>query len=703
MPEYLYIRSNPDWLDKYKFGYTSSENGLRERYKASITEHSEYSKYERVFEIQKLDTYKGYKEFDKIFSVGCRTKEIPENLPLLKQMKDYLVEGRDKSEFIKKEGLNLMEQIVKTEFLELGLNFVKSFSQEELREYEQMFQREYESENGVSEVFEFWEKKKSEDLSLREYQRNIIDDMEQILLKDSKVFLELATGGGKSFIVYNLFKRLSYDFIIIFSPRTKINQQNVSDKYLKILNNETTVYHTSSIHESYILDTDNKSIKILVSCVQSLQKVHKIILANNLKNIVIWFDEAHHTVENWSHLKEKSDEIKFFLKDNERIKYRIYTSASPNSKTLTSKTDIFGIHYKNISVKQLIDEKWLCNLTPYVYHTDMKNDVEILDFILKNFDKNYGLSFHNKRENAKNLFEIHYKKFKKGDTQIKPFLLLGDDYQKPENCDPCFLSLENYQKTPDSIGYVVQKYSMGYDFEYIDFLIFSDPKSSYKDIIQSLGRGLRSDKLDNGKNKEKNLKVMIPVYYNEEKENDFTKVIKILEYIMNELKIPFKEILENSRNGVKTPDSKSEKTNKKYTGEEVLSKVFDVMINGKNITIKKFIDILKDQEITNIESYQQFRQDKPDLNLPENPILKYNKKFTWDMLCKEESYFSRKDCILEISRIKNADEINGNYYLEEEEDEDEKTKYLHSRNKRIPNQYLVNFYGGSRSDYLIYD
>ena len=154
MPEYLYIRSNPDWIDKYKFGYTSSENGLKERYKSSITEHSEYSSYERVFEIQKLDFYKGYNEFDKIFSIACRTKEIPDNFPLLKQMKDYLVEGRDKSEFIKKEGLNLLEQIVKIEFLGLGLNFVRSFSQEELRECEKMIQREYEAGNSTPDIFE---------------------------------------------------------------------------------------------------------------------------------------------------------------------------------------------------------------------------------------------------------------------------------------------------------------------------------------------------------------------------------------------------------------------------------------------------------------------------------------------------------------------------------------------------------------------
>ena len=45
------------------------------------------------------------------------------------------------------------------------------------------------------------------------------------------------------------------------------------------------------------------------------------------------------------------------------------------------------------------------------------------------------------------------------------------------------------------MAYVVKKFSMGYDFEGIDYIIFTDRKTSYKDIIQSIGcRGLRSDK-----------------------------------------------------------------------------------------------------------------------------------------------------------------------------------------------------------------
>lgn len=55
MSSYLYIRSNPDWNDKYKFGYTSTKQGLKDRYKASITEHSFYSEYVAIYEIEKTE------------------------------------------------------------------------------------------------------------------------------------------------------------------------------------------------------------------------------------------------------------------------------------------------------------------------------------------------------------------------------------------------------------------------------------------------------------------------------------------------------------------------------------------------------------------------------------------------------------------------------------------------------------------------
>jgi len=283
MPEYLYIRSNPDWIDKYKFGYTSSENGLKERYKSSITEHSEYSSYERVFEIRKLDSYKGYNEFDKIFSIACRTKEIPDNLPLLKQMKDYLVEGRDKSEFIKKEGLNLLEQIVKTEFLGLGLKFVRSFSQEELREYEKMIQREYESGNSTQEVFEFpcFEFNK---FSPFPYQEETLEKMSDYFSTNDIGKIIWSCGLGKTLLSLFFIGRMKYKRVCIGTPSIFLQNQ-FSEEIEKFFGNKVKIIKVNGNN----FDTQiSNQLTFFITTYSSCHLLDKIHFDFKLG------DEAHH-------------------------------------------------------------------------------------------------------------------------------------------------------------------------------------------------------------------------------------------------------------------------------------------------------------------------------------------------------------------------------------------------------------------------
>ena len=77
------------------------------------------------------------------------------------------------------------------------------------------------------------------------------------------------------------------------------------------------------------------------------------------------------------------------------------------------------------------------------------------------------------------------------------------------------------RKSKNQIAYVVKKYSLGYDNKYIDFIACIDRKSSSQDIIQTLGRGLRSDNLgDLGKNRDKELLVLIPIFI-EQTDNKF--------------------------------------------------------------------------------------------------------------------------------------------------------------------------------------
>ena len=68
---------------------------------------------------------------------------------------------------------------------------------------------------------------------------------------------------------------------------------------------------------------------------------------------------------------------------------------------------------------------------------------------------------------------------------IKPFLLVSDTFtiEKEPKLQEVLLEynyrdIKNYETTIHSIGYVVAKYSMGYDFNKLDFMCLSDPKLS---------------------------------------------------------------------------------------------------------------------------------------------------------------------------------------------------------------------------------
>lgn len=107
---------------------------------------------------------------------------------------------------------------------------------------------------------------------MRSYQEDIINRMYKELIKNNRCYLVLPTGGGKTTIVYNLFNMLKPKVILIFSPRLIINKQNISNKYLNILNIKYKL--ASDISDNIIEPT------IIISCIQSLNKI-----CDNIKSI----------------------------------------------------------------------------------------------------------------------------------------------------------------------------------------------------------------------------------------------------------------------------------------------------------------------------------------------------------------------------------------------------------------------------------
>lgn len=472
----------------------------------------------------------------------------------------------------------------------------------------------------------------------REYQTDIINFSTNNILIKYKIYIELPTGGGKSYIVYNLFEQLKSEFIIIVSPRKIVNSQNISPKYLQILKDKYNTFNCSvDANFEEFLKLFNK--KIVICCTQSINKIYEHIISNNITNITIWFDEAYWGIEEWVNNVSNNTYSQFWLLNDNYIKYRIFTSASPNKKKVLENERIFGQLYSPIKVKELINLNWLSPINPYVY-SENKTNVNSVKYIIDVFNeknRKHGFSFHNKQKNAFNLFHNHYILYKNGHTHIKPFLLVSDNFTTEREpklteivLDYDYKNITTYETTIHSIGYVVAKYSMGYDFKGLDFICVSDPKLSLQDIIQCIGRGIRPDELGiNGTNKEKELVVCLPIYIDDADGNKYDKVIEVLKYLLYDIEILFEDIEFKNKY---TPNFKEEqhKSNEYLGINDVKAELLNLLeIENNKIalstTYERAKKILADKNITSKEEY--YKLCNKNNRLPKEPDVAFKGQF----------------------------------------------------------------------------
>ena len=520
--KYLYIQTNKDWNaeNKFKYGYTKDP-----KHRPSSDQHSYKSSYLALYECIETDKYIfHYSEYDIIISSlrVMNDNEIKQDLiekgiicksisNKFIEIKDYLIyEDGGGTEFIQSnEGIELLDDIFINVFKYIGIN-TRKLSKDEIDNINDFNDKIYKDKNNIILT------KKDNKIKLRDYQIDIIQNGFDIIKKYYKFYLELATGAGKSTIIYFILNSILFDkidifyTIIIFTPRINISEQNISDKYIKIFKNKFNIYNNKKIRN--IKTFNNNSYNIISCCIQSFQFIYnKIITKFDIKNIIIWFDEAHYSIESW--IKSANDYKKFYLNDNERIVYRLFTSASPNKDVVKNNSDIFGELYSPISVRNLIKDKWLSPIMPLIMDFDEiiidDNDNEYEDdndedninkyyyytnTILNTFqikNKRIGLNFHNSCRNARFAFTSHYNKFINSKTNIKPYLLISNEIENKKASDLLDINykyLLNFQsfhiEDNNAIAYIVNMYNMGYDNPKIDFLSFGDPKLSNKDIIQ---------------------------------------------------------------------------------------------------------------------------------------------------------------------------------------------------------------------------
>jgi hypothetical protein len=532
----------------------------------------------------------------------------------------------------------------------------------------------------------------------RQYQLDIIKVGYEILMILFKFYLELATGGGKSVIVFNIIKKIKPDTIVIFTPRKNINKQNISKKYLSILDDDYNVYDNNSgkCFDSFYKQGKN----IIVSCIQSYEKIYEYLNKYKMGDVFIWFDEAHWMVENWINT-ELTDPQKYIL-TSENIKYRLFSSASPNTKIVEENENIFGKLIKHINVKDLIKLKYLCPIIPYIFEVKEYN-VDYCKTILKDFklyERHWGLSFHNNCINAFNMFYKHYECYTQGLTDVKPYLLisltkdiLNNERYKNIRLNYNYKDFAKYEEIMNSIAYVVKKCDMGYDFSKIDYISLTDKKMSLADLIQCIGRGLRSDKL--GKNKTnlyKQLYLMIPNYIDEYEVDNYDSIISVMQYLQYDIGLEWKDFkfIESS-----DKKNKIKNSNNEYDGEKVIrSKILEaIKLKKINWTYKKLMIYCKNNNIHSNSEYYKYKEQFP-LILPD--ILPDN--FNWCDTYRKHNYYNKTDCIKKIKNI-----MESNTDLEYMEDHEEILEILNNIDTKIPNVCLWSFYGGSQSEYLVFN
>lgn len=709
---FLYIQTNNDWDHEYKFKYGITQDPYD---RLNTDQHSYKTLYKSIYKYTITDQYKlNFKQVDKIISIIGRQNDYIKKLKnyykndfiYLSQINKYLVNNCGGTEFIYQDGLEILEQILSFEFNILGIQ-IKKINIDELQKINDNISIIYNEINDF--IFDI--NIDDNEYILRDYQKQIINKSVDIIKQNKKLYLELATGAGKTLIAYSIFNIINPKTIIILTPRINICEQNISDKYKKILTNKD---YNNNINKISI----NK-YNILCYCIQSFKKVNAIIKNNKLTDILIWFDEAHWGIDGWSCAEAeaqayvhtdasvRSENSNFLLIDNEYIKYRLFTSASPDKDFINRNRHIYGELYTPIKVSELMKEKWLCGIQVHIYEENYDdvdvNNISLINFIIQKFhelNKTLGMNFNKDCNTATDRFIVHYKLYIDNKTDIKPFLLLNDEYinKLSIDIDLDFIDINLFNVSNNAIGYVVAKYSMGYDNKNIDMLIFSDPKLSSKDIIQSIGRGTRPDqKGTEGKNLSKINDIILPVAINEyddaEKYNNIKEVIK---YLLIELELdPYDRFTFINKNKTKIDYIYKEEDCEAQEIVDIKSIVYNIYTNNYNWTFQQITRHLLNNDIHNYKDYLKYRNDNKYLNLAEE-LFRTFPKFNFYNTYKSCPYYNKDECIKAIEKY-SRELIDTDI-----DDDDDKIIFLNNKDNKIPNECLWYFYGGISKDYLIF-
>ena len=217
---------------------------------------------------------------------------------------------------------------------------------------------------------------------------------------------------------------------------------------------------------------------------------------------------------------------------------------------------------------------------------------------------------------------------------------------------------------------------------------------SYADLIQCIGRGLRSDcQGENAKNNTKELYLMIPNYISEDNADNYHNIINVIQYLQDDIGLDWEDIKCLKTNRI---NSEIHSSYEDYEGEKIVkSKIMEAnKLKKIQWSLTKIIRYCKNNHIHSNKEYYDFKEKYAFLLLPEDIPYGLN----WSDTYRKHNYYSKEECIEAIQKIY---EINS--YLESMEDHEEIIQILNNIDPKIPNNRLCTFYGGSDSDFIIFN
>jgi superfamily II DNA or RNA helicase len=323
---------------------------------------------------------------------------------------------------------------------------------------------------------------------------------------------------------------------------------------------------------------------------------------------IVIFDEAH-VITNFYKLGGYWD-----ISPN--INYKLFCTATPYD--IMTNVELYGNTIDEIKIHELISNNMLSELVTVVKVIDDTNDgvnsiASITNNAMYTYIKHKGLIFCNNRENAVSLYNIIY-----NSKPIYNIYIYITDLKKTKSYNLYIkyktdkTSFENDKN--DCVIISVSQLKMGYDHPPIDLIVFADPKSSFVDISQCIGRGLR--KYEN----KKCLHLLLPI--NKDDVSGFENVIRYLDFVTNEVEEP----IINKSNIEINSTGNARHIIKNYEGDDIPVEIWKRYSTNLQ-TYKRFMSILKKKQITNETDYNKFIKNPSYEWMTINPASKYKGKW----------------------------------------------------------------------------